>query len=86
MSVSLDQNGSRKEYEKLSHYKDLQAKIWKLSTTVISIIIGTLRIIKKNAAQKTIKELPAKSNLRELLKITLMGIHSKRAQKYPCYY
>uniref|UniRef100_A0A0L8FLB2 Uncharacterized protein n=1 Tax=Octopus bimaculoides TaxID=37653 RepID=A0A0L8FLB2_OCTBM len=70
-----DQNVSRKEYEKLSHSKDLQiriTKMWKLSTTIIPVVIGGLGMIKKGA-EKYIKQLPGNSNLCELQKITLMG-------------
>uniref|UniRef100_A0A0L8I5I6 Uncharacterized protein n=1 Tax=Octopus bimaculoides TaxID=37653 RepID=A0A0L8I5I6_OCTBM len=75
MSVLHDQNVSRKECGKLSHYKDLQIEItqmWMLSTTIIPVVIGALGMIKKGA-EKYIKQLSANSNLSELQKITLMG-------------
>uniref|UniRef100_A0A0L8GYI5 Uncharacterized protein n=1 Tax=Octopus bimaculoides TaxID=37653 RepID=A0A0L8GYI5_OCTBM len=75
MSVLQDQNVSRKEYEKLSHNKDLQiepTKLWKLSTTIIPVVIGALGM-KKKGTEKYIKQLPGNSNFRELQKITLMG-------------
>uniref|UniRef100_A0A0L8HMU9 Uncharacterized protein n=1 Tax=Octopus bimaculoides TaxID=37653 RepID=A0A0L8HMU9_OCTBM len=76
MSVPQDQNVSRKECEKRSHYKSLQieiAKMWKRCTTIIPVVIGALGMIKKGS-EKYIKQLPGDSNLRELQKITLMDL------------
>ena len=50
MSVPSDSNISAKEFEKLGKYKDLEfyiAKMWKMKTKTIPVIVGTLGMIKK---------------------------------------
>ena len=50
MSVPSDSNISAKEFEKRSKYKDLEieiAKMWKMETKTIPVIVGTLGMIKK---------------------------------------
>ena len=50
MSVPSDNNISVKEFEKRSKYKDLEieiAKMWKMETKTIPVIVGTLGMIKK---------------------------------------
>ena len=50
MSVPSDSNISAKEFEKRSKYKDLEieiAKMWKMKTKTIPVIVGALGMIKK---------------------------------------
>ena len=50
MSVSSDSNISAKEFEKLSKYKDLEteiAKMWKMKTKTLAVIVGAISMIKK---------------------------------------
>ena len=54
MSVPSDRNISAKEFEKFSKYKDLEieiAKIWRMKTKTIPVIVGALDI-RKNGTQK----------------------------------
>ena len=49
-----------KEFKKLSKYKDLEikiAKMWKMKTKTIPVIVGTLVMIKKGT-QKYVNEIP----------------------------
>ena len=49
MSVKSDSNISAKKFEKLSKYKDLEieiAKMWKMKTKTIPVIVGALGMIK----------------------------------------
>ena len=50
MSVPTEENISIKEYNKMSKYEDLEIeieKMWYLKTTTVSLIVGTLGMIKK---------------------------------------
>ena len=50
MSVPSDSNISTEEFEKLGKYKDPEieiAKMWKIKTQTISVIVGALGMIKK---------------------------------------
>ena len=50
MSVASDSNISAKEFEKLSKYKDLEiecAKIWKMQTKTMPVIVAELGMMKK---------------------------------------
>ena len=72
MSVPSDSNISAKEFEKLSKYKDLEieiAKMWKMKTKTIPVIVGALGMIKKGT-QKYVNEIPGNS-LDENKKIVL---------------
>ena len=54
LSVRSDNNISAKEFEKLSKYKDLEieiAKMWKMKTKTIPVIVGALGIIKKGTQE-----------------------------------
>ena len=50
MGVPSDSNIFAKEFEKLSKYKDLEteiAKMWKMKTVTIPVIVGAIGMIKK---------------------------------------
>ena len=54
MSLPSDSNISAKGFEKLSKYKDLEieiAKMWRMKTKTIPVIVGALDMI-KNGTQK----------------------------------
>ena len=70
MSVPSDSNISAKEFEKLSKYKDLEieiAKMWKMKTKTIPVIVGTLGMIKKGT-QKYVNEIPGNLSFAEIQK------------------
>ena len=72
MSVPSDSNISAKEFEKLSRYKDLEieiAKMWKMKTKTLPVIVGALGIIKKRT-QKYVNEIPGNLFLAEIKKCT----------------
>ena len=88
MGVSADSNISAKEFEKLSKYKNLEieiAKMWKVKTKTIPVIVGALGMIKKGT-QKYVTEIPGNFSLAEIQKIVLIvplifleeSFHSKR--------
>ena len=73
VSVPSDSNISAKESEKLSKYKDLDieiAKMWKIKTKTIPVIVGALSMIKKGA-QKYVNEIPGSLSLAEIQKLVL---------------
>ena len=73
MSIPSDSNISAKEFEKLSKYKDLKieiAKMWKMKTKTIPVIVGTLRMIKKGT-KKYVNEIPRNLLVAEIQKIVL---------------
>ena len=73
MSVPPDSNISAKESEKLRKYKDLEieiAKMWKMKTKTIPVIVGTLGMIKKGT-KKYVNEIPGNLSLAEIQKIVL---------------
>ena len=75
MTCPQDTNVSKKEYKKLSNYKDLQievTKMWGLDTTIVPVVIGALGMIKKGT-KKHLEKLPGNPSLAELQKITLLG-------------
>ena len=50
MSVPSNSNISAKEFKKLSKYKDLEikiAKMWKIKTKSIPVVVGELGMIKR---------------------------------------
>ena len=58
-------NISLSKFHKLSKYKDLKievTKIWKLKTKTIPVVIGALRVIKKNT-QNFIDQISGKPSL-----------------------
>ena len=60
MSVPSDSNISAKEFEKRSKYKDLEieiAKMWKMKTKTMQVIVGIFGMIKKET-QKYVNEIP----------------------------
>ena len=73
MSMASDSNISAKEFEKLSKYKNLEieiAKMWKMKTKTILVIVGALDMIKKGI-QKYVKEIPGNLYLAEIQKRVL---------------
>ena len=82
MSVPSDSNIPAKEFEKLSKYKDLEieiAKMWKMKTKTIPVIVGALRMIKKGR-QKYVNKIPGNLSLAEIQKIVLLTFLEE-----PCY-
>ena len=68
VTVPADKNISLKEFQKLSKYKDLEieaAKMWKLKTKTILVVIGALGMIKKRA-QNFIDQIPGKPSLQKM--------------------
>ena len=73
MSVPSDRNISAKEFEKLSKYKDLEieiAKMWKMKTKTIPVIIVARGMIKKGT-QRYVNEIQGNLSLTEIQKIVL---------------
>ena len=73
MNVPSDNKISAKEFEKLSKYKDLEteiAKMWKMKTKTIPVIVGALGMIKKGI-QKYVSEILGNLSLAEIQKIVL---------------
>ena len=75
MSVPPDSNIPVKELanKNLSKYKDLEieiAKLWKMKTKIIPVIVGALGMIKKGT-QKYVNEIPGNLSLAEIQKIVL---------------
>ena len=67
----IDNNTPIKEYNKISKYKDLEIeieKMWHLKTTMVSVIVGTLGMIKKRT-DRHINKIPGSSSLYEIQKI-----------------
>ena len=66
----IDSNISAKEFEKLSKQKDLEnkiAKMWKMRTKPIPVIVGALGMI-KTGTQKYVKGIPGNLSLAEIQK------------------
>ena len=73
MSVPSDSNISSEEFGILSKYKDLEieiAKMWKIKTKTIPVIVGALGTIKKRI-QKYVIEIPRNLSLAEIQNIVL---------------
>ena len=73
VTVSADKNISLREFQKLSKYKDLKikvAKMWKLKTKTIPVVIGALGMIKKGT-QNFIDQILGKPSLQEMQKTVL---------------
>ena len=73
MRVPSVSNISAKEFEKLSKYKDLKieiAKMWKMETKTIPVIMGALGMIKKGT-QKYVNEILGNLSLAEIQKLVL---------------
>ena len=73
MRVPSHSNISAKEFEKLSKYKDLDieiAKMWKMKTKTIPVIVWALGMIKKGT-QKYVNENPGNLSLAEIQKVVL---------------
>ena len=73
MGVPSDSNISSEEFGILSKYKDLEieiAKMWKIKTKTIPVIVGALGTIKKRI-QKYVIEIPRNLSLAEIQNIVL---------------
>ena len=73
--VPSDRNRSLQVVEKLSKYKDLEieiARMWKMETETIPVVIGAFGVIKKGL-EKYVDKIPNKASINELQKITLLG-------------
>ena len=73
IGVPSDSNISSEEFGKLSKYKDLEieiAKMWKLKTKTIPVIVGALGTIKKRI-QKYVIEIPRNLSLAEIQNVVL---------------
>ena len=76
MSVPSDRNISAKVFEKLAKYKDLEIeveKMWRLKTTTIPVVVGSLGLIKKGTNQ-FLEKSPGNPCLFEVQKIVLNSI------------
>ena len=73
---SIGQNDtSVKVVEKLSKYKDVEieiARMWKMETETIPLVIGALGVIKKGL-EKYVDKIPGTASSNELQKITFLG-------------
>ena len=78
MAVPSDRNTSAKVVEELSKYKDLEieiARMWKMETETIPVVIGALRVIKKGL-EKYVDKILGTARIyksRSSKKITLLG-------------
>ena len=66
----MDINISVKEFEKLLKYKDLQIEVermWQLKSSIIPIVVGALRLVKKGTG-KHLEKIPGKKNLEKIKK------------------
>ena len=75
MTVPLHINTSVKTTEKLTKYKDLEIEVermWRLKTTTVPVVMGTLGTIKKDMENYSNK-IPGNINKHELQKITLLS-------------
>ena len=74
MAVPSDRKTSVKVVEKLSKYKELMieiARMWKMGTETIPVVICALGVIKKGL-EKYIDKIPVTVGIDELQKITLL--------------
>ena len=75
MSIPSDRNGSIKEVEKLSKYKDLEievTKMWEMKTSKVPIIMGALGLVKKGC-ETYINQIVGHLRFEELQNIALLG-------------
>ena len=75
MAVPSDRNTSVKVVKKLSKYKDIEieiARMWKMRTETIPVVIGALGAIKKGL-EKYVDKVPGTISIDELQKIALLG-------------
>ena len=70
MTVPSESNISTKEFEKLSKYKIEIAKMWKVKTKTILVIVGAPGMIKKGK-QKYVHEISGNLSPAEIQKILL---------------
>ena len=69
-NVPSDSNISAKDFEKISKYQDLEiqiAKMWKIKTKTIPVIVGELGMIRKGT-QKYVNQIPGNFSLAEIQK------------------
>ena len=75
MAVPSDRNTYVKAVEELSKYKDVEieiARMWKMGTETILVVIHALGVIKKGLA-KYVDKIPGTVSIDELQNITLLG-------------
>ena len=75
MNIPSERNVSIKEVEKLSKYKDLEievTKMWKMKTSTVPIVVGTLGLVKKGL-KTYINQILEYIRIQELQKIALLG-------------
>ena len=75
VAISGDRNVIKKEAEKILKYKDLTIEIqrmWKIKTSVISVIIGATGTISKSF-RKYISNIPGNHEVKELQKTAILG-------------
>ena len=75
VAISGDRNVNKKEAEKILKYKDLTTEIqhvWKVKTSVISVIIGVTGTISKSC-RKYISNIPGNQGVKELQKTAILG-------------
>ena len=80
MCVPSDSNISAKEFEKFSKYKNLEieiAKMWKMKSKTIPVIVGALGMIKKGT-QKYVNEIPGNLSLAEIKRVLNSTAHILR--------
>jgi hypothetical protein len=74
MAIPCDSNVNIKEIEQISKYTDLDievSRMWTMSTTILPVITGALRTIKKELDQN-LQLLPGHPSAIQLLKVTQM--------------
>ena len=75
MSIPTERNTSLETMEKLTKYKDLEIQIektWGMKTTTVSVIIGTVGLVKKGT-ENYFGKIPGNIRIRELQKIVHLG-------------
>ena len=75
MSVPSERNVGYKGTEKLSKYKDFEievAKMWKLKTTIVPVIVGVLGLIRQRV-KEYVSKIPGQISIEEIQKIMLLG-------------
>ena len=74
MAVPSDKNTLAKVVAELSKYKDLEieiARLWKMETETIPVVIGALGDIRKGL-EKYVDKIPGTASINELQKITVL--------------
>ncbi|XP_077969924.1 uncharacterized protein LOC144424459 [Styela clava] len=75
VAIPSERNTSKKIFEKLSKYKDLEIeiqKMWGLKTSTIPVVVGALGLIGKEF-EKYVQHIPGNINAEQLQKTVLLG-------------